>query len=1315
MNRESLRRLIVWLLGKLILLGAGIIIFAALLTGVMRLLLPKVPHYRTAIETVVSKAVGYPLKIGSITVGWGGLSPFIQLDNVRLLRTPNGPAVLSLKQISASLDPLASVRELRPVVGRIVVEGLTVKFIRQADGRVTLSGLPLVAKAGEGSGKGVAQAFYWLDGAHFVLSDSTLIFVNEATGTRYRLSPVTLGARIGAKGALRVAGAVQLPFSQTSRFQFAADLQDLAPDGGRHWKGLIYTQLNAAPLGLPLLRVFIHQWPGVKGVLSAKTWSYWRDGRPERTVGHFDLRHFALTGFKASNDSSLQSNAITHMNGNFRFLVRPDGWELDAADVVAGNKLQSWPSTAFSVATQDRPGRRIYGWAQYLILQNLLPLLTALPVVPEAAQAKIIAAMPRGIISNARFDLSLPNKGLPEVTAAAEFTGIGMRAVGRIPGVEGLSGSVSITPRGGAAVIHSPAFVFDAPEYFRRPPPPAALNADITWAQKADEIQFQAPTFSLNNADLGVTGRFGLLLPFTGGAPNLDLVADIDHGRVVAVPRYMPTRLLGRHLVHWLNTSLVAGKITHASVLLQGDPRRFPFRKGGGAFKAEADISGGAIDYLKRWPPLTDVTAHMSFDNATLKGAASSGQILATQIQSASVVIPNIMHPVIDIHGKALGPLADVPRFLTFTPVGVGHEKLFQSMQAKGQEEAVIHLKLPLDHGPLDHMKLSGQTRIINGGFSMPVQDVALDRINGVFDFTLHSLSAQDVKAFFRDQPVSINAATDSRHVATLTLGGYFPVRDMLPAKNTPLMNLMQGGSYVTATLSLPMTQASMDRYGIGLDISSNLRGLTIDMPAPFGKQAATARPLQLSFSLNRQGPIAFRYGSGLRALLQIAGSGACHYLASADIRYDAGAPRLNGRGISVEANLPTLDVDSWLKLSHDFSAASFKTSSPNCPGGMGGVLRRLQSVRLKTSKLVAFGTPLGAVSLQAQRQRMDWQAQIDSTPLQGQVSVPLDLQAGRPIRFDFKRLHIETAWLSGTGPSVKNLPASFDPASIPPITGHIAQFDIAGRQLENINLATAPMPDGLKLHTLQIAQPHLDVNVSGQWLQTGSGAKTSLQALIKTDDAGAALSLFKVDEAMAGGSGQISAKLSWSGAPYAFNWKSLGGNAALSLKNGRITKVRIGILGHLLGLFNLNALPAHLSQGFTSAFKTGFPYSQISGNANFGQGNIYLQNVQVTGSTARIQAHGKINMLNQSLDIDVSAIPQISSTVTIAGAIAGGPAVGAVLYLLDRVLGVGKQINKLVAVRYHVGGSWTDPKIMPAGGLAGKGVTPSHHNTPLY
>jgi uncharacterized protein YhdP len=68
----------------------------------------------------------------------------------------------------------------------------------------------------------------------------------------------------------------------------------------------------------------------------------------------------------------------------------------------------------------------------------------------------------------------------------------------------------------------------------------------------------------------------------------------------------------------------------------------------------------------------------------------------------------------------------------------------------------------------------------------------------------------------------------------------------------------------------------------------------------------------------------------------------------------------------------------------------------------------------------------------------------------------------------------------------------------------------------------------------------------------------------------------------------------------------------------------------------------------------------------------------------------GRTGLVARDYDQLVTVTPQLASTLPIAGAIAGGPAVGAAVYLADKL--VGDRFNRLTQVQYHVTGSWDKP-----------------------
>jgi uncharacterized protein YhdP len=89
-------------------------------------------------------------------------------------------------------------------------------------------------------------------------------------------------------------------------------------------------------------------------------------------------------------------------------------------------------------------------------------------------------------------------------------------------------------------------------------------------------------------------------------------------------------------------------------------------------------------------------------------------------------------------------------------------------------------------------------------------------------------------------------------------------------------------------------------------------------------------------------------------------------------------------------------------------------------------------------------------------------------------------------------------------------------------------------------------------------------------------------------------------------------------------------------------------------------------------------------------EGNAFTDDFTIKGTSATIEVTGRTGLLARDYDQRVTVIPQVSSTLPIAGAIAGGPVVGAAVFLADRL--VGDKFNRINRVRYEVTGSWDDP-----------------------
>jgi uncharacterized protein YhdP len=164
---------------------------------------------------------------------------------------------------------------------------------------------------------------------------------------------------------------------------------------------------------------------------------------------------------------------------------------------------------------------------------------------------------------------------------------------------------------------------------------------------------------------------------------------------------------------------------------------------------------------------------------------------------------------------------------------------------------------------------------------------------------------------------------------------------------------------------------------------------------------------------------------------------------------------------------------------------------------------------------------------------------------------------------------------------------------------------------------------------------------------------------------------------------------MNWPGGPAGFDLANLEGEVHLRALDGRLVDVEEGA-GKLLNLFNLNSLQRRLSLDFSDLTKGGFSFDVMEAHIVVMDGNAFTNDLNITGSSAVIEIAGRTGLVARDYDQLVTVTPQLSASLPIAGAIAGGPAVGAAVFLAEKL--VGDELNRISQVQYQVSGTWEEP-----------------------
>jgi uncharacterized protein YhdP len=265
-------------------------------------------------------------------------------------------------------------------------------------------------------------------------------------------------------------------------------------------------------------------------------------------------------------------------------------------------------------------------------------------------------------------------------------------------------------------------------------------------------------------------------------------------------------------------------------------------------------------------------------------------------------------------------------------------------------------------------------------------------------------------------------------------------------------------------------------------------------------------------------------------------------------------------------------------------------------------------------------------------------------------------------------------------------------------------RFD--GRQLGAVVLSAGPTPGGLAVRTLRLRGSDLEAEATGDWTGSGEGQSSRLDAELKSQDLGKFLSTLGFNESgLEGGQVRMHVQARWGGSPVAFSLAGARGQVALKVRDGAIADVSPGA-GRIFGLLSVQALPRRLTLDFRDLFGKGFRYQRIDGTFRVEDGNAYTEDLVVEGDAARIDIRGRVGLAAEDYDQRVTVTPRVSTTLPIAGALAGGP-IGAVAgFVAGQVFK--DQIDRAAQFQYTVKGPWSDPVVERVGATPAPAATPA-------
>jgi len=1235
-----------------------LVLMAAAITTA-RWFAPRVADYRNEVQGWVSQYLGQPVTIGDIGMVWYGWGPEVRLHQVRITQLDGATLEFDQAHVEFDLIEIFTTATFEPTAMSVVGTQLVVE--RSSDGSIALEGIEVSSESDISLG--------WLLSRDAIkLRNAELHWNDQQRGEQFVLSNINLSLAT-VDGHHRLHGSVKLPAELGEELSFAADLEGNVGVGS-DWGGQLYLHAKGVESDSWLNELF-PPWAELTGRSDLDLWSEWREGVLQQLSGSAELARLELS---ASNDAQQPAVGFDDIKGRFLWQRQSEGWRFDMDRFSLSRDGNAWPESGFSLSyAKGRDGVEVRGGFGWLRIDDLAVLTLHTPIIDTYLTQGVAGVAPKGDLRDLRFHFR-QNRDDPQLDYRVDIDNLAISSWQGLPAFSGLSGSIQGDAGNGRLQLDSDKLNFEAQTLFRQPIQVDQLEGELVWQSFSDRLHVEASGFKLINSDLELEGRLGVDVPFDRATPPfLDLQIAFRDGRFEQISPYLPVGIMSDDVVNWLDRALVSGTIDSGSVLVHGPLNRFPFVHGDGRFEVVTNVSNGVLDYYPGWPRLEELDSRVIFDGHTMMIETLSGKTLNSEIGSTYVGISDLMKPVLMVDARAQGDLGGMLDYLHASPLASDYHDLLETIGGSGSAALDLSLQLPLYSGggeattaillKLDQATLRAK-RLGN----------ELSEISGQLLFDPSGLSARGVKGRLLGRKVAVDVETTAQSESRVTFKGAFAI-DELPLA-AALSPYLSGETAWHADLFLPHKGSGKEGR---VRLESMLDGVTVRLPPPFGKQRSAKQRFVAELLLGgRSRALSIDYGSVASARLELRALSDGFQMERGTLHLGSGkAPPFKGKGLFLSGQLEQFNLDSWLER---FRAGG-NGGSPSPPGIISGIDMDFDTFR-------GFGRDFHDLKIALEGMQGEWLLRAESQELKGSVEIPKS-----PRRDEVLMVELEYLKLAGFEEGrEKEIP---DPRRIPALQVNCGQLVFSGVDFGEMSMRVEPIEGGLRLRRLDLHSEVQQLHASGDWILSEGGHRSAFKFDLRGDDVGKVLKAWGYAVNMEEGELRARVNAAWDGAPGQFSLERMEGTLGIKIFDGRLLDIEPGV-GRVFGLLSLQTLPRWLTLDFADLFKKGFSYENIKGDFKLKGGMAHTENLRMDGASAKIEISGRVGLKQHDYDQLVTVTPKLTASLPVAGALAGGPAAGAVLWVADKLFG--KKVNKLSSTQYSVVGSWEEPVVTRLG-----------------
>jgi uncharacterized protein YhdP len=1240
---------IVWPLMVVTLVSLAVYVSSGRL--VMRALSDAEPQVSEFLSSMVNEEVS----IGGIRGEMAGFSPRLQIENFAIRNGGSGEW-LNLPAISIRLDAWASF-----MAGELRFDELVLT-------RPVLNSLPHASEQGRGFPPGITEFLSGFE--RLEIREARLM--GDAQGTDQSPLPDALTldmdmVRDGSRRDLRVT------VRSDEEIVFATEGSGIGdPLDYRKFSGAFHGFITGGGLGL------VAQALGVQLVAEGSA-KFWLNVSKADTGVSFEAD---LKNISSRNGEQVFLEGLSFTADLAGLSDQPRLWIQNAKLTHAGSelivpRLQSTTSDeSWQILSED------------LDVASLADIVSASAVLPDRVNKILTALDPSGRIDAISLEFASWKDPLQSWTASLAVTDATTRPYRRVPGLGGIDASLTATQDGAQAWVRTKDFALELPLVYETPIQFDAVTGVLSGRWQSDALFLQQGVFEAVAQDHTATVQFEIDIPFFKDASiemQMRLAAALSEAPIKVRDAYIPRRL-PENAYQWLRTALPSGDIEKAAFLWFGGFK--PYGDASQTMQLAANLRDVTLAYQNGWPEAIQAHSFLRLDDTLLEVWSPQTVIAGLTLDDASAGLQ--LRPEsswLSIQSKSVSAASDLKRGLNALPPLFPIRPLLDDLSVSGSTSIEFSIDFDLRDipGSLD-VKVSSEVTAIK--LHSALLDLSADEISGALTYdSSRGFESSDLSGKLLGKTLAVemgpHLTATPRTIVAAKVNFDAGVRDILEWRSLPASLPIDG----TAPLQVAITVADE----IVVEVDSDLQGVSVDLPLPWGKPYESTAPLTLVWRDRGWAEWEVFWFGRFSAVADIPQGD------SATVAIDV-TPRTrpawqsligNRNGIHVTGLLPELDPAEWLPVFQD----DFAT---------GSVFPRLAVDDLRVEQLQWRGTSMGSLnlSLRADRElfyadfvlpwlRGDFQQQF-AAPM-SEAAAEFEPEVQRRLSISYLDIDGLPALESQAGAGDTDLNFNWHP--LPVEVSHVYQ---RSTRLGEVDLVVTQFEaDRWQLAEItgNLAGVTLSSGTEVSWQRLEDSEATSLSLAAQFSNLETSLTSLGVAPIVQTRSGKFDVEWSWAGSPRQFQLGLISGSMDLTLESGSFTSATAETAGamRLLSLMNLAGLfrRANMNQ----LFDPGVTFDRAEGHMEFDQGTLQIPDFSIEGSGGYFTFASDVDLLNETLDGELVVTLPLVDNIPWVAALAGGLPIAAGTYLVSKVFE--KQMNQLSSGVYSVSGDLNDPEVV--------------------